>query len=115
MYSCRSVDGQTPVHIAAAWSRAHILHLLLLNGGDPWLHDCDGNNAFHYAYKERHWNVVEILESFCITDSSKEEDASEEKYILTFGKLHLSQCLFLAIMFSNSVILLQNNIVLYIL
>jgi hypothetical protein len=63
--------------------------MLLLNGGDPWIHDSDGNNAFHYAYKEHHWDVVEVLQRFWQTDSCKEEDLSDEKYILTFGKLYL--------------------------
>jgi hypothetical protein len=109
MYSFRSVDKQTPVHIAAAWGRADILHLLLLNGGDPWIHDSDGNNAFHYAYKEQHWNVVESLQSFWLIDSYKAEDSNNEKYILTFGKLHLIQYLFLAIklILCNSAALLQ--------
>lgn len=91
MYSCRSVDGQTPVHIAAAWGRVHIFHLLLLNGGDPWIHDRDGNNAFHYAYKEHHWDIVETLQRFWHTGSCKEGDPSEEKYTFTFGKLRLMQ------------------------
>jgi hypothetical protein len=64
---------------------------LLLNGGDPWIHDCDGNNAFHYAYKENHWDAVEILQRFWHTDSCKEGDPSEEKYTLIFGKLCLMQ------------------------
>jgi ankyrin repeat protein len=93
----RSVDRQTPVHIAAAWGRVHIFHLLLLNGGDPWVHDSDGNNAFHCACKEHHWDIVEILQRFRHMDSCKEGDRSEEKYILTFGKLCLMQQLFLAI------------------
>jgi hypothetical protein len=62
---------------------------LLLNGGDPWIHDSDGNNAFHYAYKEQHWNIIELLQSVWLTDSYKEEDSNKEKYILTFGKLYI--------------------------
>jgi ankyrin repeat protein len=89
MYFFRSVDKQTPVHIAAAWGRVCILHLLLLNGGDPWFSDSDGNNAFHYAYKEQHWNVIELLQSSWLIDSYKAEDSNKEKYILTFGKLYV--------------------------
>lgn len=38
-YICRSVDGSTPLHVAAAWGDKDTLQLLLHNGADPNLVD----------------------------------------------------------------------------
>ena len=39
MVGCRSSEGSTPVHTAAAFGRCENLRLLLLNGGDPFFVD----------------------------------------------------------------------------
>ncbi|XP_069678427.1 uncharacterized protein [Periplaneta americana] len=90
--SLRSTDLQTPVHVAAAWGRENILQLLLVNGGNPWLTDVDDNNAFHYAYQEQHWNIVQILQNFRSRDSFEEEEEEEDgsdKFKFTFEKVFL--------------------------
>ncbi|KAJ4435497.1 hypothetical protein ANN_18113 [Periplaneta americana] len=88
----KSTDLQTPVHVAAAWGRENILQLLLVNGGNPWLTDVDDNNAFHYAYQEQHWNIVQILQNFRSRDSFEEEEEEEDgsdKFKFTFEKVFL--------------------------
>ncbi|KAG7196726.1 hypothetical protein KM043_016064 [Ampulex compressa] len=61
----RSIDGLTPVHVAAAWGRCGILELLLVNGGDPLCVDDEGRNPFHYAFDGKYYNVVAILGKYC--------------------------------------------------
>lgn len=59
-----SSDGVTPTHVAAAWDRTRILHLLLLNGGDPWIQDDDQKTAFHYAFEEKAKDAMDMLHDF---------------------------------------------------
>ena len=42
-------DGQTPLHIAAEWGKADILHLLLTNGGDVDAETRDGHDVSWFA------------------------------------------------------------------
>jgi len=42
-------DGQTPLHIAAEWGKADILHLLLTNGGDVDAETRDGHDVSYFA------------------------------------------------------------------
>lgn len=60
----QSSDGVTPTHVAAGWGRNRILHLLLVNGGDPWVLDDEKRNAFNYAFEEQEWNTIEMLHYF---------------------------------------------------
>ncbi|KAJ9591802.1 hypothetical protein L9F63_001619 [Diploptera punctata] len=85
----RSTEGETPVHIAAAWGRVNILKLLLINGGDPWLYDGDNKNAFHLAYDHRQWKVLQLLNDFRLEDLQRENDLNHQKYIITLDKVHL--------------------------
>ncbi|KAJ8686265.1 hypothetical protein QAD02_022059 [Eretmocerus hayati] len=73
----KSVDGMTPVHVAAAWGRATILELLLANGGDPLSVDCDQCSPFHYAFQGEHYEAVQILSKYCINQG---EDDQELRY-----------------------------------
>nr|CAD7459361.1 unnamed protein product [Timema tahoe] len=80
----RSVEGLTPVHVAAAWGKVSLLYLLLVNGGDPWLLDEDRNNAFHYALQERHWDVLQLLHRFRLRDKLSDDSV---KYTITLSKI----------------------------
>ncbi|XP_067001784.2 uncharacterized protein [Anabrus simplex] len=81
----------TPVHVAAAWGRTRILHLLLLNGGNPWLKDAYNKNAFHYAFQERNWDVVELLHKFHLMElSSKNQSWMEPNYKLLLERIIVS-------------------------
>lgn len=88
----RSTDGATPLHIASAWGRTKLLALLLQSGGDPWLVDNEGKNAFHYAAEEQHWKTLRLLEQFHRHDAVKADDWSDlyspaPKYNITRGEL----------------------------
>ncbi|XP_029037436.2 uncharacterized protein LOC114873355 isoform X3 [Osmia bicornis bicornis] len=80
----RSVDGLTPVHVAAAWGRVTVLELLLANGGDPLCLDEEGRSPFHYAFDGKYYKAVVILGKYC-ENTIKEETST--KYKITFDKL----------------------------
>ncbi|XP_058804652.1 uncharacterized protein LOC131671883 [Phymastichus coffea] len=69
----RSVDGMTPVHVAAAWGRTTILDLLLANGGDPLYLDNDYCSPIHYAFQGEHHDAVHILTKYCTNDEEEDE------------------------------------------
>ena len=77
----RSVDGLTPVHVAAAWGRVKVLELLLTNGGDPLCLDNDGRSPFHYAFDGKYYEAIVILGKYC-DNTVKEEKVN---YKMTFG------------------------------
>lgn len=80
----RSVDGLTPVHVAAAWGRVPVLELLLANGGDPHYLDDDGRNPFHYAFDGKYYKAIVVLGKYC--ESITKED-KPTKHKITFDKL----------------------------
>lgn len=65
--NAHSSCGKTPVHVAAAWGRVQILHLLLLHGGDPWRQDDEQKNAFNYAFELKAWDAIKVLHDFQLT------------------------------------------------
>lgn len=73
-----SSDGVTPTHVAAAWGRTRILHLLLLNGGDPWIQDDDRKNAFNYAFEEQAWDAIDMLHHFQHVHTASKRDVDAE-------------------------------------
>ncbi|XP_046753354.1 uncharacterized protein LOC124416390 [Diprion similis] len=83
----KSVDGMTPVHVAAAWGRLGVLELLLSNGGDPLLVDDDGRSPFHYAFDEAHYDAIATLGKYC--GESYEEDLNL-KYSIALDKVVVS-------------------------
>lgn len=44
-----SMDGLTPIHIAAMWNRVNCLKLLINRGGNPYREDNEGMNALKLA------------------------------------------------------------------
>ncbi|XP_045215275.2 uncharacterized protein LOC123565473 [Mercenaria mercenaria] len=66
-------DGTTPVHVAAIWGFADCMHILLANGGDPYLKDQDGLSAEDLAIEYQHDDVLQVLQQFMFVLSSAEE------------------------------------------
>lgn len=86
MEICRNEDGVTPLHIAAAWDRAPVVRMLLSYGGDPFVVDEDGKNAFHYAYENDTWDARHALENFQRTRHlPKQRDDDDKSYDLRLG------------------------------
>ncbi|XP_054009472.1 uncharacterized protein LOC128892878 isoform X1 [Hylaeus anthracinus] len=80
----RSVDGLTPVHVAAAWGRVTVLELLLANGGDPLCLDDEGRSPFHYAFDGKYYKAIVVLGKYC-ENIRNEDKATKQK--VTFDKL----------------------------
>ncbi|CAL7949016.1 unnamed protein product [Xylocopa violacea] len=80
----KSVEGLTPVHVAAAWGRVTVLELLLANGGDPLCLDDEGRSPFHYAFDGKYYKAIVVLGKYC-DNNTKEEKATN--YKITFNKL----------------------------
>uniref|UniRef100_A0A6J0SS47 Ankyrin repeat and LEM domain-containing protein 1 isoform X1 n=1 Tax=Pogona vitticeps TaxID=103695 RepID=A0A6J0SS47_9SAUR len=57
----KSVDGLTPLHVAASWGHDTRLRLLLMEGGNPWLEDQEGNTVLDLARKHRNEACVQTL------------------------------------------------------
>ncbi|XP_014230760.1 uncharacterized protein LOC106655074 [Trichogramma pretiosum] len=84
----KSIDGMTPVHVAAAWGRTNILKLLLANGGDPLCLDFECYSPFHYAFKGHHFETVGILSEYCMAmENENGKNDIIPKYKLEFDKL----------------------------
>ncbi|XP_014610825.1 PREDICTED: ankyrin-3-like isoform X2 [Polistes canadensis] len=83
----KSVDGLTPVHVAAAWGRIRILELLLANGGDPLLLDDEGRSPFHYAFDGKYYKIITLLGNYC-GYSVGEDD--KPKYKMSLDKIVLN-------------------------
>ncbi|UYV65737.1 ANKLE1 [Cordylochernes scorpioides] len=60
----RTEDGLTPVHIAAMWGCSEALQCLLEAGGDPWLRDAEGYNAFVLAENYGELECLQVLHKF---------------------------------------------------
>ncbi|MBN3303008.1 ANKL1 protein, partial [Amia calva] len=60
----RSVDGLTPLHIAALWGCYQNLKLLLQNGGDANLEDQDGNKAADLADEQENRKCAQLLQEY---------------------------------------------------
>ncbi|XP_043497706.1 spindle assembly checkpoint component MAD1-like [Polistes fuscatus] len=83
----KSVDGLTPVHVAAAWGRIRILELLLANGGDPLQLDDEGRSPFHYAFDGKYYKIITLLGNYC-GYSVGEDD--KPKYKMSLDKIVLN-------------------------
>ncbi|XP_033337308.2 uncharacterized protein LOC117226760 [Megalopta genalis] len=80
----KSMDGLTPVHVAAAWGRVTVLEMLLANGGDALCLDFEGRSPFHYAFDGKYYEAITVLGKYCekITKEFK-----PTKHKITFNKL----------------------------
>nr|XP_012143342.1 PREDICTED: uncharacterized protein LOC100879967 isoform X1 [Megachile rotundata]XP_012143343.1 PREDICTED: uncharacterized protein LOC100879967 isoform X1 [Megachile rotundata]XP_012143344.1 PREDICTED: uncharacterized protein LOC100879967 isoform X1 [Megachile rotundata]XP_012143345.1 PREDICTED: uncharacterized protein LOC100879967 isoform X1 [Megachile rotundata] len=89
----RSVDGLTPVHVAAAWGRVTVLELLLANGGDPLCLDEEGRTPFHYAFDGKYYKAIAVLGKYC---DKTVKDKKSTNYKVTFDKLVINNGSFIA-------------------
>ncbi|XP_024942046.1 uncharacterized protein LOC107269415 isoform X2 [Cephus cinctus] len=85
----RSVDGMTPVHVAAAWGRIKVLEILLAHGGNPLSLDDDGCSPFHYAYDGAYYDAIAVLGKYC--GDEDEIDNDKPKYRLTLEKIRINK------------------------
>ena len=69
----KATEGLTPVHIAASWGFINILKILINNGGNPWLEDHEGHNAWDLALQKAQWDILKYLATYM------EEDVSEPR------------------------------------
>ncbi|XP_033729674.1 ankyrin repeat and LEM domain-containing protein 1-like [Pecten maximus] len=77
----RSVDGTTPMHVAATWGDQDSLRMLLTNGGDPLARDQDGSSCLDSAQTYGHTNCIHLLE-FCMLLLSPDVDSSRQPNII---------------------------------
>ncbi|XP_078042958.1 uncharacterized protein LOC144473186 [Augochlora pura] len=80
----KSMDGLTPVHVAAAWGRVTVLEMLLANGGDALCLDYEGRSPFHYAFDGKYYGAITVLGKYC-ENITKEFKPTKHK--ITFNKL----------------------------
>ena len=77
----KSIEGLTPVHVAALWGRLHNLKILISLGGDINQTDDEGNNALDFAclsgetYADKCIKFLLELES----DADKEDTSVTEQ------------------------------------
>ncbi|PIK33669.1 putative ankyrin repeat and LEM domain-containing protein 1 [Apostichopus japonicus] len=81
----RSVDGLTPVHVAASWGHFEILECLLASGGDPTLQDEEGQTALSFAQASDKWDCVDLLQQTEVDILS--EDEEEDQREITYTRL----------------------------
>ncbi|EFX76998.1 hypothetical protein DAPPUDRAFT_54711, partial [Daphnia pulex] len=80
----KSTEGVTPVHVAASWGFLGILKILTVNGGDPWLEDPEGCNAWDLALQKNQCNAstssIVIVEEHIYSDTEKGIELVEWHY-----------------------------------
>lgn len=80
----RSIDGVTPVHVAASWGFEAILQNLIAHGGDPWLEDQEHMNAWDLALQKNQWSILKYLASYMEEEPSN--DPPEDSVQCVFVK-----------------------------
>lgn len=58
--NCMNINGNTPLHMASKWGYEGIAKLLIENGAEPSLQNCNAKSAFDYAHNLR---MLQILKS----------------------------------------------------
>lgn len=79
-----SIDGVTPVHVAASWGYLTILQKLITQGGDPWLEDQENCNAWDLALQKNQWSILKYLASYM--EDEPQDDVGEESVKCIFFK-----------------------------
>lgn len=67
----KSLEGLTPVHIAALWGRLQNLRLLTLHGGDISETDNEGNDALDFACLSSENNATDCIKFLLELENSK--------------------------------------------
>lgn len=73
------------MHITAAHGRHEIMKILLANGGDPLKDDDEGRTPYHYAFENKHFDVIATFGSFLEQKVDIREDSVNYKF--TLGKI----------------------------
>ncbi|MPC35332.1 Ankyrin repeat and LEM domain-containing protein 1 [Portunus trituberculatus] len=79
-------QGKTSMHIAAFMGHTDLLHLLLLNGGDPLLGDRRGYSPVDWAFHGHHHNTLNFLNNLLDTEELN-YDKDDPKYTLSFMQM----------------------------
>ncbi|XP_059196322.1 ankyrin repeat and LEM domain-containing protein 1 [Centropristis striata] len=70
----RSLDGLTPLHIAALWGCYQNLKLLLMNGGNPNIKDDEGNTPRQLAEQQENRKCAQLIQEYQSSSVDTEED-----------------------------------------
>jgi len=74
----KSSESVTPVHVAASWGFLNVLKALVAQGGDPWVEDQEGFNAWDLALQKNHWTILKYLTSYMEEEEEEEVDDPAE-------------------------------------
>lgn len=97
-----STEGLTPVHVAASWGHLVILKKLINNGGDPWIEDLEGNNAWDLALQKNQWKILGFLSSYMDEDHSEPKESSVSLKFLKYREVTDTAFLYNSSLSSNS-------------
>lgn len=89
----KSSEGVTPIHVAASWGFLSTLKLLVLHGGDPWLEDQDGCNAWDLALQKNQWNILKYLASYMEEDQNEPVEDSVQCVFVKLREVELGSSL----------------------
>ncbi|KAI9562338.1 hypothetical protein GHT06_013303 [Daphnia sinensis] len=89
----KSVEGITPVHIAASWGFIGVLKILIANGGDPWIEDTEGYNAWDVALQKNQWNILKYLASYMEEDNGEPLEDSVQCVFVKLREVDLGSSL----------------------
>ena len=60
----KEADGETALHLAAFYGHLEVAQELLEDDADLWIENREGETPFNLASKERHHDIVELLELY---------------------------------------------------
>lgn len=79
----KSLEGLTPVHIAALWGRLQHLRLLTIHGGDISETDNEGNDALDFACLSSENNASDCIKFLLELENSKPDVESQLSHVET--------------------------------
>ena len=98
----RSTEGLTPVHVAASWGHSVILKKLIASGGDPWMEDVEGSNAWDLALQKNQWEIMRFLSSYMDEDPSDPKENSVSLQFLKYREVTDTAFLYNSSLMSNT-------------
>lgn len=84
---CRSDEGLTPLHIAAAWGRVEMVYLLLVSGANPELRDINKMSPLDYACEHGFFEIVDLIKLFAVDQIEILNKDNKPTCSLELGKL----------------------------